>query len=41
MTPTVSGWNNSITDVRGDENKNKNPYYQKCQNTFQGFLNLV
>ena len=41
MTPTVKGWNDSDNAPRGDQSKDKNKYYQKCPNTFIGFLNLV
>ena len=41
MTPTVSGWNDSSSDVRGDQSKDSNKYYKQCPNTFNGYLNLV
>ena len=41
MTPTVSGWNDNPGTPRGDQSKLKNPYYGKCDNSIEGFRNLV
>lgn len=41
MTPTVSGWNDKAGTPQGDKSQAKNPFYGKCDNSLEGFRNLV